>query len=186
MEDLPGLFITGVAAGGFPFVEPVPQALEDLRRVEELLVPLARFGVLVNPALHHLQVGHDQLQVDDGNIPGGVTAALHVDDVVVVKAAHHVDNGVGLPDVGQELVAQALPLGGPLHQAGDVHKLDDRRGLLLGLVDLGQLVQPGVRDRDHAHIGVNGTEGVVGGLRPRVGDGVEKGALAHVGQAHDS
>ena len=29
---------------------------------------------------------------------------------------------------------RALPLGGPLHQAGDVHKLDDRRGLLLGLV----------------------------------------------------
>ena len=116
----------------------------------------------------------------------GSQSALYVDDIGVVKAAHHVDDGVGLPDVGQELVAQALPLGGPLHQARDVHKLNDCRGGLLGLIDLSQLVQPLIGDGDHAHVGVDGAEGVVGRFRPGVGDGVKQGALAHVGQAHDS
>ena len=180
------LLVTGVAPGGLAVVEPVPQALKDLGGVEVLLVPLAGLGVLLDAALHHFQVRHHQFQVDDVDVPGRVAAALYVDDIGVVKAAHHVDDGVGLPDVGQELVAQALPLGGPLHQARDVHKLNDCRGGLLGLIDLSQLVQPLIGDGDHAHVGVDGAEGVVGRFRPGVGDGVKQGALAHVGQAHDS
>ena len=152
----------------------------------ELLVALQGFRGLLHPALDHLQVRHHQLHVDDVDVPPGVRAALHVNDVLVVKAADHVDDGVGLPDVGQELVAQALPLGGPLHQARDVHKLNDCRGGLLGLIDLSQLIQPLIGDGDHAHVGVDGAEGVVGRFRPGVGDGVKQGALAHVGQAHDS
>ena len=105
--------------------------------------------------------------------------------VSIVKAADHVDDGVGLPDVGQELVAQARPLAGALHQAGDVHELDDRRGLLVRLVHLRQVVQPLVRHGHHAHVGVDGAEGVVGALGAGVGDGVEQGRFAHVGQTHD-
>ena len=109
-----------------------------------------------------------------------------MDHVLVVKAAHHVDDGVGLADVGQKLVAQALPPGGPLHQSGDVHELDHRRGSLLGVVHLRQLVQTGVGHRHHAHVGVDGAEGVVGALRAGVGNGVEQGALSHIGETHDS
>ncbi len=46
---------------------------------------------------------------------------------MVVEAAHDVDDGVGLADVGQELVAQAFALGGAGDQAGDVDELDDGR-----------------------------------------------------------
>jgi hypothetical protein len=38
--------------------------------------------------------------------------------------AAHLADGVRLPDVGQELVAQPLALAGARHQASDVHKLD--------------------------------------------------------------
>ena len=109
-----------------------------------------------------------------------------MDDVIIVKAAHHMDDGVGHADVAQELVAQTLAAGGTLDQTGDVHKLDDSGGGLLGVVHLGQLVQTVVRHRHHAHVGVDGAEGVVGALGAGVGDGVEQGALAHVGQAHDT
>ncbi|CAN3964790.1 YqzL-like protein, partial [Dysosmobacter welbionis] len=37
------------------------------------------------------------------------------------------------------------------HQSGDVHEFDDRRGLLIRLIHLRQLVQPLVRHRYHAH-----------------------------------
>ena len=50
----------------------------------------------------------------------------------VVVGAHDVDDRVGLADVGQELVAQALALVRAAHEAGDVVEvdrvLDDVRG----------------------------------------------------------
>ena len=95
-------------------------------------------------------------------------------------------NGVALPDVGQKLVAQALALGGALDQAGNVHKFHHGGGGLLGVVHLGQRVQPVVGYGHHAHVGVDGAEGVVGALRAGVGDGVEEGRFAHVGETHDA
>ena len=109
-----------------------------------------------------------------------------MDHVVVVKAADHMDDGVGHADVAQKFVAQALAPAGPLHQAGDVHKLNHRRGGLLGVVHLRQPVQPGIRDGHHAHVGVDSAEGVVGALRAGVGNGVKQGTFAHVGQTHDA
>ena len=157
---------------------------------------VAALGGLGHPAgavLHHFQVGQDQLVVDDVDVRQGVDrlgfgdVLHHMDDVVVVKAAHHMDDGVALPDVPQELVAQARALGRALDQARDVHELDDGGGLFVGLPDLGQLVQPGVGHRHDAAVGLDGAEGVVGrlGVAGR-GDGVEKGGLAHVGQADDT
>ncbi|MPN10094.1 hypothetical protein SDC9_157387 [bioreactor metagenome] len=109
-----------------------------------------------------------------------------MDDVIVVKAAHHMHDGGCLADVGQKFIAQPLPLGGALHQPRDVHKLHHGGGGLLGGVHPGQLVQPVIGHGHHAHIGLNGAEGVVGALRAGVGYSVEQGALAHVGQPHDS
>ena len=109
-----------------------------------------------------------------------------MDHVGVVEAAHHVDDGVHLADVGQELVAQALALGSPLHQAGDIHKFDHRRGDLLGVIEVSQELQPLIRHGHHAHVGVDGAEGIVGGLRPGLGQRVEEGTLSHVGKAYDS
>ena len=144
-------------------------------------------GLLVRRlTVQHLHIGEDELQVDGLDVPLGVDAALHVDDVVVFEAADHVDDGVHLPDIGEEFVAQALALGGALDQAGDVHEFDGGGGVLLRLVHLGQLVQALVRHGDHAHVGLYGAKRVVGRLGPRVGDGVEQGALPHVGKAYDS
>ena len=158
-----------------------------------VVAALGGFGHPAGPVLDHFQVGQDQLVVDDVDVGQGVhglglgDVLHHVDDVVVVKAAHHVDDGVALPDVAQELVAQARALGRALDQARDVHELDDGGGLFVGLPDLGQLVQPGVGHGHDAAVGLDGAEGVVGrlGVAGR-GDGVEKGGLAHVGQADDA
>jgi hypothetical protein len=82
-----------------------------------------------------------------------------VHHVLVVEAAHHVDDGVGLADVGQELVAQAFTLGGPGDQAGDVDELDDGGLHLLRLDDLGEGVEARVGHFDDAHVGLDGAEG---------------------------
>jgi hypothetical protein len=67
-----------------------------------------------------------------------IDLAGDVHHVVVGEAAHHVHDGVGLADVGEELVAQALALAGAGDQAGDVDELDDGGLDLLRLDDGGQ------------------------------------------------
>ena len=158
-----------------------------------LVAALCGLGDAGHPVLHHLQIGEDQLGVDavhvalgiDGHRLGGV---LHnVDDVVIVKAAHHMDDGVALPDVAEELVAQTGALTGTLHQTGDVHKFHHGGGLFVGVPHLSQLVQPFVRHRHDAAVGLDGAEGIVGRLSVLGGsNGIEQGALSHVGKAHDT
>ena len=109
-----------------------------------------------------------------------------MDDILVIKAADHVDDGVGHADVAQKLVAQALAPGGALHQSGDVHELDDGGGGLFGVIHLRQLVQPVVGHGHHAHVGVDGAEGIVGALRAGVGDGVEQGRFANIRKTHNT
>ena len=112
-----------------------------------------------------LEVGQDQLQVDGINVADGVNALGlvdvldHMNDVVIVEAAHNMDDGVALADVAQKLVAETRALAGTLDQTCNVNKLNDG----------------------------NRAEGIVGRLRVLgAGQRIEQGRLAHVGQTHDT
>ena len=60
----------------------------------------------------------------------------------ILKAAHHMHNGVYLADIRQKLISKSLALGGAFHQSCNVHKFDDRRRYLLGMVKISQKPQP--------------------------------------------
>ena len=100
----------------------------------------------------------------------------------MIEAAHDVNDGVRAADVLQELVAEASTLACALDKTRDVDEFDDRGGLLLGVVHLGELVEPLVGHGHHADVRLDGAERIVGALRARVGDGVEQGGLADVRQ----
>ena len=57
----------------------------------------------------------------------GIDLAVDVDDVGVIEHADDLGDGLGLADVGEELVAQAFALGRALDDAGDVHEGHRRR-----------------------------------------------------------
>src|SRR5258708_3994619 len=80
--------------------------------------------------------------------------ALGLDARVGLGAADEVGGRVGLADVRQELVAETLPLGRASHEAGDVDEVhrggDDR----LRVVERDQGVEPRIRHRDHADVGL--------------------------------
>ena len=117
---------------------------------------------------HHFKVAQDELGVDGLDVAHRVDAALDVDDVRAVKAAHDVHDGVALADVSEELVAQALALRRALHKARDVHEFHDGRGFLVRVPDLGQLVEARVRDRNNADVRLDGAERIVrGACAPR-------------------
>ena len=138
------------------------------------------------PLLHRLQVGQDQLGVHRLDVARRIDPGVDVDDVVVVEGAHHLADGVGLADGGQELVAQPLPLRRAAHEAGDVDEGHRRRHHRRAVVEIGQLRQPRVGHGHDAHVGLDGGEGVVGRQHLVVGERVEERGLAHVGQPDDA
>ena len=176
-----------IGAGALAVVEMLEQAAEHIRLVQAgLVAALAGLGRLVDAALDHLDVRHDELEVDDLNVAQRVGRTLDVHDVFIVKAAHDVHDRIRGADVGQKLVAETLALGRALDEAGDVDKLDHRGGLFLWLIHLSQIIQPRIRHGDHADVRVDGAERIVGDFRARVRNGVEQRGLADVRQADDS
>ena len=107
-------------------------------------------------------------------------------DVAVVEAAQHVQDCICLTDIGQELVAQSFPLGGTLHQAGDVDDFNRRRDCPLGLADLCQDFQTPVRYIGGPDIRFDGTKREIGALGLTGADTIEQSGFADVGQSDDS
>lgn len=138
-------------------------------------------------ALDGLEILELQLRVDDVLVGSGVygCAAL-THHIVVVEAADDVDDRVALTDVAEELVAEALALGGTLHQSGDIHDLTGGGHDTSRMHDLGELRQTLVGNGDDTEVRFNRTEREVGCLCLSARQTVEKRGLAHIRQSHDT
>ncbi len=160
---------------------------EDLHQLGRLLVVagLGRLGIALQALVDGAQVGQAQLGLDHLDVGNRVDLAGHVDDVRVVEAAHHVDDGIGLANVRQELVAQAFALARTGHQARDIDKLDNGRHDAFGLDDGRQLRQPRIGQFDDADVRLDGAERIVFRSDARLGQRIEQGGLPHIRQPDD-
>ena len=96
-----------------------------------------------------------------------------VRDRMDVELNSIIDNGYSvLYIIAQKLVAQALTLGGTAYETGNVHEFNGGRCIELRIVHFRQHVQTAIRHGYHAHVGLDGAEGVVGAFCAGVGDGV--------------
>ena len=175
-------------ARGAALAQRRDQRLHQRQLRRRLLVVAARLLLQRGHALlQAVEVGQHQLGLDDLAVAQRVHAALHMRDVAILEAAQHMDDGVHLADVGQELVAQPLALGGAADEARDVHEFQAGGDDLGTLADGGQRGEARVGHRHPADIGLDGAEGVVGRLRRhRLRQRVEERGLAHIGQADDA
>ena len=107
-------------------------------------------------------------------------------NIPILKAADNLCHRIHLTDMLQELVAQALTLGGTLHQAGNIHKAESCRSGLLGVIHLMQHLQPLVRHINDAHIRLNGAERIICRLGTCLGNGVKQCAFAHIRQSYNT
>ena len=151
-----------------------------------ILIVVRKLLRLCHPPVQNFQVGENELQLYRLNIPNRIYRAVHMNDIVVIKATNHVHDGIRLPNIPKELISEAFSLGSALHQSRNIHKLDYRRCNLLGMIKVGKKLQTLIRNRHHAHIRVNGTEGVVCRLRTGLGNGIKEGGLSHIWQTYDS
>ena len=133
------------------------------------------------------QIRQTEFQIDHFCIPGRPDGTGHVDDVVILKAADHMNDRIHLTDVGQEFVAQTFSLTGTLHQPCNVNEFHSRGNGVETAAELGELIKTLIRYCHRADVRLDGAERKVGGLRLSVGhQSVEQGGLAHIGQADNS
>jgi hypothetical protein len=155
----------------------------DLRFLVALLRLLDQVG---DALLEAVEVGEHQLGLDDFSVRDRIDPPLDMGDVAALEAAQHMDDGLDLPDVGEELVAQPFALRGAAHQAGDVDEFELGLDLLRRLGEAGDLVEPRVGHRNPPDIGLDRAEGIVRRLRRRrLSQRIEQGRLADVRQPND-
>ena len=109
-----------------------------------------------------------------------------MDNFPIIKAAHHVNNGIHFPDMGKELIAEAFPLGSALYQTCNIHKFNDRRGHFIGGIHLAQLVQAGIRHRYNANIRFDGAKRVICRTGAAPGQGIKYGAFPNIWEPYDT
>ena len=93
--------------------------------------------------------------------------------IAIVETAEHVDDGVGLADISQELIAQAFALGRTLDEARNINNLHRGGNDTTRMDQLGKPCQSFVGHSDDTDIGFNGAEGEIGGLRLCVTQAIE-------------
>ena len=138
------------------------QTLHDGHQFLRIFVTRFGFFALADDGfLYRSQIGQSQFCAYGFDVSNWVYFTRHMHDVVVVKATHHVHDGIGFTNIGQELVAQALAFAGASHQACDVHKFHNRGLDFLWVHNFGQLVHARIGYFNNAHIRFNGTKRVV-------------------------
>ena len=107
-------------------------------------------------------------------------------NIAILKATHHLGHCVHLTDMGQELIAQALALGGTLYKTCNIHKAHGSRHNFAGLEHIAQNIQAFIGNINNTHIGLDSAKGIIGSLSASLSNRIKQGALAHVRQAHNT
>ncbi len=121
------LFLLGLALhqpGGLALAQQGRAALtRESVSFASLSAPLARFFERDHALFEAFEIGQHQFGLDRLDIGGGVHLAFHMGDVAILEAAHHMDDGVHLTDIGEELIAEPFALGRSAHDAGNIDEV---------------------------------------------------------------
>ena len=150
------------------------------------LAGLGLFLGLLQRPVDRLEVGQHELGVDDADVAQRVDRTGDMRDVVVFKTAHDMGDRMGLADVGQELVAEALALRRAGDEPGDIDEFHRRRDDFLRIHDGRQLSEPWIRHRDDPHVRVDRAKWIVLGSDFRCRECIKESRFADVRQTHDS
>jgi hypothetical protein len=96
-----------------------------------------------------------------------------MDHVVIVKTAQDMQDGIGLPDICQELVAQSFPFAGPFDESGDIHDIHGSRDNALGIDQFFQFLQSLIRHVHNTNIGFYCAKRKISALGFSIGQTIE-------------
>lgn len=149
--------------GGFVFVEMREEAIDQFDILGGFFVATPGFfGALFFLAFEGGEVGEDEFGIDDLDIAEGVNRSHVVNDVFILEATHHVDDGIDFSDIGEEFVAESFALTGTGDEPGDVDKFDGGGNDAIGFGDGAEGFEACVRHLHHSDVWVDGAERIVG------------------------
>lgn len=135
--------------------------------------------------LDELHILDTELLADDVQITARVDITLDVDNLSIIEAANHLEDGIDSADVRQEGVTQSSTSRGTTGQTGNIVDGQVGRNLGLGLVMLAEPVEPLIGDDNAGLLGVNGGIGEVGRVtQGGLSDRLEECRLADVGKTN--
>lgn len=174
------LFVLSVVeldgAAGLTLKEGILVLEKDVHQAFGVFISAGRglLGDLCEAVFDSLEVFNLELRVDDLFVTDRVHATVHMDDIVVIKAAEDVEDGVSLADIGEELVAETFALAGTFNEAGDVHDFDRGRDDTFRVAELLEFFETFVRDYCGTDIRLDCAEWEIGTLGLAGADAVEK------------
>ena len=130
---------------------------------------LGRLRNALEPALGLLEVRVQQLGLDRLDVGERIHPAFGVDHVRVGVHTDHVHDRVGLADVRQKLVAEALAVVRPRDEAGDVMERDRVGNDARGIDRVRHRIESRVADRDDRDVRLDRRERVVRDVRGDAG-----------------
>ena len=135
--------------------------------------------------LYLLEVGVDELRLDHLDICERVDLAFRMDDVRVLVDADDVEDRVGPPDVGEELVSETLAAMRACNEAGDVLERDGVRDDFRAADRARDRVESLIGERHHGNVGLDRRERVVGHVDARACQRLEQRRLPCIGEPDD-
>lgn len=112
--------------------------------------------------LNKLDILDAQLLADDVQVTSRVDITLNVNDLGIIEAANHLEDGIDSANVRQERVTKTSTSRGTAGQTGNI--IDGQVGgnLGLGLVVVAKPIEPVIGDDNTGLLGVDGGIGEIG------------------------
>lgn len=157
----------------------------QLLHLQRLSTATSLLAKKVKSLLNKLDILDAELLVDDGQITAGIDVTLNVDDLGIIEAANHLEDGIDSADVRQERVTQTGSGRGTAGETGNIVHGQVGGNLRLGLVVLAEPVEPLIGNDDTGLLGVNGGIWEIGRVTEGgLGDGLEECRLADIGKTN--
>ena len=84
-----------------------------------------------------------KLGMNDLVVGEGVESGVEMGEVVMVEGGEEVENGMGLRNVGEEVVGEGLGVGGGFEEWGNVENLEGSGEYRVGVEEVGRMGRDG-------------------------------------------
>ena len=164
VDDLFFLVRHGEGAGGLALFQMRFDSLYQFQFFGIGFIHLCLFSDLGNSSVQNLDIREDQLQVNCLNISCRINGTIHMNDIRVLEAAYHMNNGVYLTDICQKLVSQPFTFASPFYKSCNVNNFYSSGNDTSRMNQFGKFGQAFIRNGDDTYIRFDGTEREVGCL----------------------
>ena len=102
-----------------------------------------------------------QLLANNVHITARIHVSLHMSNILAVKAAEHMENGIHSTNMGEESISQTSSLRSTLNQSSNICNLQNSIYNALWLEGIDQIIKTLIRNRNTSDIGVDSAERIV-------------------------